>query len=1013
MLNVNRLVLGVDLGVKSVGFGLVDPEGQGIVHTAARVFPAGVGGVEGAFSAGRDESKNKKRRDARLARRQTERRARRQYKIFRLLQGRGLLPEGEARECLKELDQKLAGKYPPHPGVPYTLRARALDSSLEAHELGRALYHLAQRRGFLSNRRAPVKDDEELGKVSGGIETLRHQMLDFGARTLGEYFSRVDPHQERIRHRYTHRKMYEAEFDAIWTAQAAHHPEILTAEFQMELRAAMFHQRPLRDQSHLIGACSLMPDQKRAPVYDLDAQRWRLLDKVNNLRLVDPERKLTPVEREKLLAALTTVESLTYAHVRSKLLGLPKASRFSIESGGEKKILGNVTYARLGEALNLRWDQMPRPEQDALVALWASAPDDEAFRSALAESGDYSAEEIENVCKVRLPDDYMGFSLAAIRRLLPHMEGGMTTAEARKAEFPESFQAVEPKEFLPPVAEALPELRNPAVARALTELRKAVNEAIRKYGKPAEIRIELARDLKRNKKDRQALTKQNRDNEAKRDKARAELLTFGLTKVSRGDIEKYVLWEECGRTCPYSGRAISLESLFVEPHFDIEHIIPHSRSLDDSFQNKTLCARDYNARKGNRTPWEAFGGNAEEWEQMVLRVKKFGNRGKLRKFELQETDTAKLLEQFSTNQLNDTRYMSKLAGKYLGILYGGVSDASGTQRIYVCAGGVTALLRRMWDLNRILSETPEKTREDHRHHAVDAVTVAMVTQRMIQLLGIAVRQAEEAGQRRIKSFQEPWVGFREALKEQILARTVVSHRPERKLSGALHEETLYGRPHERDGKAYVHIRKLVHELSAKEIDNIVDPTVRERVKLQLGMLGGEVKQLEHQPPTLETRDGRRIPVKRVRVRAVARTVPIGKGPRLRHVITGDNHHMAVFAVQKKGTTSYMGDVVTRLEAMRRHKEHEPVVKKERGPETEFLFTLSEGDMVRWKDELWRVRGVTTQGNGMLTLSRATDARLKKDLDKSELPRPTINVFCAKGGRKVHVSVLGDIREAHD
>ncbi len=99
--------------------------------------------------------------------------------------------------------------------------------------------------------------------------------------------------------------------------------------------------------------------------------------------------------------------------------------------------------------------------------------------------------------------------------------------------------------------------------------------------------------------------------------------------------------------------------------------------------------------------------------------------------------------------------------------------------------------------------------------------------------------------------------------------------------------------------------------------------------------------------------------------------------------------------------------------MRRHRAGEPVVRKDHGPDTAFLFTLSEGDMVRWKGELWRVRGVSNQGNGLLVLSRAHDARLKAGIQKADLPRPAINVFASSGGRKVRVNPLGEEREAHD
>ena len=1010
MPEITNFVLGIDLGVRSVGLALIDPEGHQLVNTAVRVFREG---VEGDFESGQDTSRNTKRRQARLARRQTERHARRSRKVFHLLQGMGLLPEGdEPHLLLKALDLELSKRYPPHPGVPYTLRAKALQEALTPHELGRALYHLAQRRGFLSNRLAQVKDDEDAGKVKSGIESLRGAMQAAGTRTLGEYFSQVDPHETRIRTRYTDRKMYLAEFDAICVAQSVHQP--LTPPFQAALKQAIFHQRPLKDQSDLIGVCTLIPTEKRVPVYHLDFQRFRLLDKVNNLRLADSERRLTTEERQKLVATLTRHESLTYAKVR-ELLGLPKSAKFSIEAGGEKKILGNITHARFAEALNPLWGQMARTEQDALVALWAAAPDDETFHTRLQETGSYSAEEIGRLLTVRLPDDYGGFSLAAIRQLLPKLEEGLTTGEARKEVFPESFVAAEPQHRLPPVLDALPELRNPAVTRTLTELRKAVNELIRRYGKPGTIQVELARDLKRNKKDRQALTDQHRENEKKRQKARADLLEFGLTMPSRRDIEKYLLWEECGHICPYSGRCISLHALYQEPQFDIEHIIPHSRSLDDSFQNKTLCLRDYNHRKHNRTPWEAFGGNPE-WEPMIARVKKFGNKNKLKRFEMRETETANLLEQFSSNQLNDTRYMSKLAGKYLGLLYGGTVDVTGTQRVFACAGGVTAMLRRMWGLDRILNpDAPSKSREDHRHHAVDAATVAVASRRMIQLLATAAGQAEAAGQRRMKSFEEPWPGFGEQLRAAILDSTTVSHKPERKLSGALHEETLYGRPkQDAGGKNWVHIRKPVHLLKEKDIEQIVDPTIRERVRLQVGVLGGDMKKLEKDPAALETADGRRIPIKKVRIRLVAQTRVIGRGARQRNVIPGDNHHMEVVAVQKKGKTVYVGHVVSRLEATRRHAAGEPVVRKEHGPDTEFLFTLSEADMVVWKGKLWRVRGIADQSGGRLTMSEASDARMKRELKPGiDLMTNNVHTVCSTGGQKVRVTALGDIQECHD
>jgi CRISPR-associated endonuclease Csn1 len=979
------MILGLDLGVKSVGIALIDASAKKIALTAARVFPAG---VEGDFEAGRDSSRNQNRREKRLQRRQTDRRARRLKKVYNILANAGLFPEGDPHEQLKELDRRLAKKYGPHPGHPYVLRAKALDQALEPFELGRALYHLSQRRGFLSNRLAPVKEDEETGTVKGAIESLEQKIAAAGKRTLGEYLAGIDPRVERIRERYTSRRMYEQEFVAIWTAQAPHHAS-LTLEWERKLYEAIFHQRPLKDQDHLIGRCSLIPTEPRAPLRLLEAQRFRILDRVNNLRLAEPDRPLAAEERAKLAEELERSEKLTYAQVR-KLLGIK--AKFSIEAGGEKAMPGNTTYARFAQALNWHWTKMPRERQDRLVEEWHNAKTDEAFAAALRAWNEFSEDEIARLCQVRLQDGYLGFSLAAIRRLMPHLEKGLATSAARKAEFPETFESQEPLPLLPPVAEALPELRNPAVMRVLTEVRKCVNAVIKKYGKPEIVRIELARDLKRNKKDRQALTDQMREREKEREAAKMALKKCGLEKISRADVEKYLLWEECGGICPYTGKCIDLCGLFGhQPQFDVEHIVPRSRSLDDSFLNKTLCHRDENLRKRRMTPWEMFRDDPAAWERFRERVSKFKSKAKRDRLLIQETDTEKLLATFSSNQLNDTRYASRLAAKYVGLLYGGVDDASGTKRVYTSAGQITAQLRRFWNCESILDPNKrpyeEKKREDHRHHAIDAAVTAMASPAIVQELSRAAAQSEQAGQRRLRSFVEPWPGFRDQLHTMILEHTVVSHRPERKLQGPLHEETYYAV--RQDG---LHIRK---PLESVDPNKIVDKTVRERV------LAG------HQ--TLA--DG--TPIKRVRVHYSGSPVPISEGRKLRHVLTGDNHHMEVVAVQKRGKTSYVGFVVSRLEAMRRRRMGEPVVKKDHGPDTAFLFSLSEGDMVRWKGELWRVRGVTLQGNGLLTLSRAQDARLKADIPKEDLPRPTVNVFVQSGGRKVNVSPLGEVRDAHD
>ena len=246
--------------------------------------------------------------------------------------------------------------------------------------------------------------------------------------------------------------------------------------------------------------------------------------------------------------------------------------------------------------------------------------------------------------------------------------------------FPDRKRAGGAYELLPPVLDAVPQLRNPVVCRGLTELRKVVNALIRQYGKPERIRVELARDLKRSRQQREDLTKQNRENEKARDAARkkiAERLDCDEDAVSGLDILKVRLAEECNWECPYTGKPIAIEALMgKQSQFDIEHIIPFSRSLDNSFLNKTLCHHEENRDvKRNQTPYEAYSGEREQWQEIIARVKRFRGsaaHAKLRKFQQQKLD-----EDFAARMLQDTRYMSRLATEYLGLLYGGRSTPTG------------------------------------------------------------------------------------------------------------------------------------------------------------------------------------------------------------------------------------------------------------------------------------------------------------------------------------------------
>ncbi|MGH9679833.1 MAG: type II CRISPR RNA-guided endonuclease Cas9, partial [Candidatus Acidiferrales bacterium] len=772
----------------------------GIVRAGSRVFDAG---KDVDNKSGKESSRNLARRAARLIRRQHWRRGRRLKKVFNLLMHYGLLPEKkvsgpeERQDFINELDRsvlaspwfsaRIAALDIPDPQqvMHYILRTAALDEQLDPFHFGRALFHLAQRRGFKSNRKEGAKaskDKEEEGKVKAGITELQKAMEASAARTLGEYFSRLDTLEQRIRQRWTARAMYEEEFDKIWDSQASYHPALLTPERKKELRRAIFFQRKLRPQNHLVGNCELEPDEKRAPAYLLPSQRFRLLQKVNDLRILPvgaPAHVLSREEREKLLRTLELEGNQTFPDVR-KLLALPKTTHFNLAEGGETKLPGNRTASQLYAVFGERWLAMSAQERDQVVEYLNSFERSEKLAEAARKKWDLSSEAAEKLAAVTLEADYLGYSRRAIEKLLPSLEEGSNLEDARFNAYGERKERQEIHDLLPAVDKWRRGLRNPAVARSLTELRKVVNAIVREYGKPFEIRIELARDLRQTKAQRERAWKKNRENQRARDKAAKKILEeVGLAQPSGDDIRKVLLAEECHFNCPYTGRAISMAALIGrESQFDIEHIIPFSRSLDNSFANLTLCYHEENRNvKRNRTPQEAYAGEPENFSEILGRVKSFSSdfaKEKLRRFQLTTSQVEEAMNDFTSRQLNDTRYATKLAASYLGLLYGGIDDAAGKRRIQATAGQITAFLRSEWKLNVILQDGASKnggaalkSRDDHRHHAVDAVVAALTDNGTIQALSRAAERAPQERRRRFGAMEGPWPGFVDSVRAQI------------------------------------------------------------------------------------------------------------------------------------------------------------------------------------------------------------------------------------------------------
>ncbi len=1054
-------VLGLDIGAQSVGWALLDGTAEvakQIVATGVRAFDAA---VEGDYETGKDVSRAAARRDARMPRRQTWRRQWRRRKLLRLLQDAAMMPEGDTshpdavHELIRQLDATIK-KNRPELGAtdaahtaPYILRRLALDERLAPYEIGRAIYHLAQRRGFLSNRKSD-KADKETGKVKEDISALEQAMDDAGARTLGEYLASLDLTVERIRRRWTSSKKYEDEFNDIWSAQAKHHPALLDDESKERIHDAIFFQRPLKSQKHLIGRCSLMPNRRRARLALRIAQRFRLLQKVNDLKIRDgiEGRSLTDEERRIVLDALSTKGDVTFKGLKAKkFLGLQKTATFTHEEGGEKKLVGHRTDEKLRKVFGKRWDALTESERDQVVEdVLSYEKSDALVRRGVSRWG-LTTEQAEQLAdEVAFEDGYSAHCVPALRQLVAEMEDGTSYSTARDKLFRGSLHVSEVYDELPPLSKVsrFRDLRNPAVIRALTELRKVVNALIHEHGKPDFIHIELARHLKNPRKVRKAISDRNRENQRERDAAKAAIIAEGRIPQPKGiDIEKYRLAEECHWTCPYTGRTITMGSLFgPSPQFDIEHILPLSQSLDNTFFNKTLCEIEENRnRKGKRTPYEAYAGDEQRYHEILERVSRFSGRAraeKLRRFKME-----KIPDGFTLRQLTDTAYSSRLAAEYVGLLYGGVIDAEGNRPVQVSAGGVTHHLRNVLMLNAVLPSLPdspahcapedvslrEKLRVDHRHHAVDAVAIALATDAMVQRLANAAKDAEREGARRpFLAVKDPWPGFLEDVRNAI-DQVVVSHRVDRRLAGPLHEETNYSKPHQVARKAkgktalveYHHVRKPLANMSLAEVKQIVDPIVRQLVDAKLAEIGGEPKKVfasEGNLPHHTTRDGRRIPIRKARIRKRTNIIDVGKGPRHRWVAPGSNHHMEIVAVLDKDAKprKWEGHLVSRFEAVQRRKRGEPIYQRDFGEGKRFEFSLAPGEMIEVEsDKFGRgpfiIRGITGQ---RIYYARHNDARLKTDIIKAgDWFRPSIDTLMKAGCRKIRVDYLGRVYPAND
>ena len=1033
---MSKHVLGLDLGVGSIGWCLIALDAQGdpaeILGMGSRVVPLNNATDAADFSVGKAFTANQERTARRTMRRGFARYQLRRYRLRRELEKVGMLPDAALIQLpLLEL---------------WELRERAATAGgrLTLPELGRVLCHINQKRGYRhvkSDAAAIVGDEGEKKKDSNsaylaGIRANDEKLQD-EHKTVGQYLAeqlRQSQNESptggisyRIKDQIFSRQRYIDEYDQIMAAQRVHYPDILTDEFIRMLRdEVIFMQRPLKSCKHLVSLCEFEKQEKVMRVQQDDGkggrqlverkvkfgpkvapkssplfQLCRIYEAVNNIRLTRPDgspRDITPEERAKIVAHLQSSASLSFAALKKLLKEKALiADQLTTKSG----LKGNSTRVALAAALQpypqyhhlldmeletrIMTVQLTDEEtgevterevavvtdsyiRQPLYRLWHilySIEERDAMRRALIKQLGMKKEDLD----VGLLDQlyrldfvkpgYGNKSAKFICKLLPQLQQGLGYSEAcaavgyRHSNSPTSEEITERT-----LLEKIPllqrnELRQPLVEKILNQMINLVNALKAEYGVD-EVRVELARELKMSREERERMTRQNGERKKANDKVAEKIQKCGLFPT-KSRIRKYRLWEEAGRQCLYCGRSIDEKQCLNGDDMEVEHIIPKSVLYDDSYGNKTCACRRCNKEKGNRTALEyirAKGWEAEYMERINgLLDKKAISYSKYQRLRWLKED---IPSDFLERQLRLTQYISRQA---MAILQQGI------RRVSASEGGVTARLRSLWGYDDILhtlnldrydsmgetervsreGETTEKLRikdwskrKDHRHHAIDALVVASTRQGYIQRLNRVSSESEReamSGEIEVQkatktdklSLLERWLMQRphfsvRAVSDKV-AEILISYRPGKRVvtrgrniyrkktadgrevtcvqrgvlvpRGELMEASLYGKILSQ-GRERIVKRYPLHALKGE----VVDLRLRELIAEYNQEITSKVK-AKGASLYLDAAEKQEVRSVRCYVTqpSVAKAIPIRfdeRGRAITFVKSGNNHHLALY-----------------------------------------------------------------------------------------------------------------------
>lgn len=1078
-------ILGIDTGTNSLGWAIVKKQADEyhLLDKGVNIFQEGV-----KIEKGIESSKAAERTAHKAARVRNYRIKLRKIRLLRILSDAHLCPPLSKAELSA---WRLKKEYPKNElfmqwqstddeseKTPYAYRHKCLHNCLDfssvtdRYILGRAFYHMIQRRGFLSNRKDQSADDT--GKVKESISNLTQEMHDAGYEYLGDYFYSLYNKGEKIRNHYTARnEHYLAEFKAICEKQDL--DKNLGSEVVRQIEKAIFYQRPLKSQKGQVGKCVYEKNKTRCPSSHPMYEEFRMLSFINNIKIQTPNddalRSLSAEERELIMPlffrkSIIKKKLFDFEDIAKKLahrgqygfykkntdVEMPYLFNYPMDTSVSgcpvtaalKDIFGENWIDALCETYTLAEGKSRLNVVNDIWHVLFFYTDDTKLAEFAKNRLQLNNEEARKFCEISLPGDYASLSLKAICKILPYLRRGLIYSHAvflgnlcevmpqyewdieemRNAAIEHIIHEMNQidskdartfevciKEYLkeqyhvseeklkklyhPSKMDKYPRVlrtndhgvyqlgspridsvRNPMAMRSIFRLRKLVNRLLEegKIDPDTEVHIEFARELNDANK-RHAIAEFAKINQEKNDEARKNIIDIMGEDydVKDDDIKKYILWEEQGHICLYTGRQIAISDFVGNSQkFDIEHTIPRSVGGDSRRMNLTLCDSRFNREiKKTKLPTELSNHDEimarindwrEKYESLDGQIRKLRGKSKGATTKKQKDDIiykrhllelqrdywrGKYLrftmesvpEGFSQRQGTDIGVISKYVRLYLKSLF---------KHVYTVNGIATSNFRKIWGVQDVYGK---KERVNHVHHCIDAIVVACISRAEYDKLGAYYHNEENHKWYGMSKayFKKPWPTFVEDLKNVQDEILVYHYTPDnmpkqgrRKIlldvevdgikkkkkvlckgdaaRGSLHNDTYYGAI-ENDG--VVRYVKRINLASMKENDvkNIVDDTVRGIIETAIKEKGFK----KAMSSTIWMNEEKQIPIKKVRCYTPSVTKPLNirqqrdvssKEYKQQYHVTNDSNYLLALYIDKdkKGKEKREFEIVNMLQA---------------------------------------------------------------------------------------------------